>query len=365
MKFRNPQWTFNSAKRRTIFVALPAVILLIDYLLFPILFEYRPAKTADVTQLLTYQTQWLGTYKGHQVNLSIDDLAQPQFLHYLKEKSNGLVVSAFHDENEPLATGALLRAAMQKLQQLSPNDYRKLVDRLQKANGITPGEVITFPLDLPGDKYADFPLNFLFIVVFGSGNVEDDQLAQGIKSVFDAARQQSISNLILPCVGINAESKNRLNFNDFFKSVFAGLTTTDGPLNVYLSLYAQWPTYVLEDAVTGLNGSWETIPKESSGVTSLYRHDLRLTLLLLIVCIFVSSFFTRLTIINFVLITVGFAASATAVNKVLDFFAQDYPPLFRSALQILILLILALGFPFIVNLNLQKVFSNEEDGKHG
>jgi len=366
MKFPNPRWAFNSAWRRAIFVTLPALILLVDFVFFPILLEtYRPAETADITDLLAHKVQRLGNYKGHQVSLSIDDLSQPQFLNYLKEKRNGLVVSVFNDKTAPFAKGALLRAVMQKLKELSPHDYRKLVDRLQKTDGITPGEVISFPLNLPGDKYAEFPLDFLFILVFEYGHVKEDQLTTGIKSVFAAARQESMSNLILPCLGINSESRDSTKFDGFFKSVFAALSASDGPLNVYLSLYAQWPTFVLEEAVAGLNGSWGTIPTESSQTTSLYRHDLRLTLLFLIVCVFVSSFFARLTIINFLLITLGFAASGIAANKAIDFFAQGYPSTFRSVLQILVLLILALGFPFIVNLSLQKVFTNEGDGEHG
>jgi ABC-type sugar transport system permease subunit len=363
MKFPNLQWTFNSAWRRAIFVTLPALILLVDFVFFPVLLEtYSPAKTADITDLLFHKVQRLGNYKGHQVSLSLDDLSEPQFLNHLKEKRNGLVVSVFKDDSAPFARGALLRAVMQKLKELSPPDHRKLVDRLQKRDGITPGEVISFPLNLSGDKYAEFPLNFLFILAFEHGNVEEDQLTKGIKSVFAAARQEGMSNLILPCLGISSGSRN---FEEFFRSVFAALTAADGPVNVYLSLYAQWPTFVLEEAVAGLNGAWETITKESSETTKLYRRDLRLTLLFLIVCVFVSSFFARLTIINFLLISLGFAASGTAANKALDFFAQGYPSAFRSVLQILILMILALGFPFIVNLSLQKIFTNEGDGGHG
>ena len=367
MKFPSPQWTFNSARRRAIFVSLPALILLIDYLVFPVIFETYQGKTPNITELLTYQVQRLGTYKGHQVSLSMDDLSQPQFLNYIKEERNGLVISVFTDSDKtsPSASGALLRAVLQRLKELSPNDHRNLVDRLKKSDGLTPGAVISFPLNVPGDKYVDFPLNFLFILVFEYGTVEKDQLTQGIKSVLDAARQESMSNLILPCVGINSESRDSEKFNDFFSSFFAAVTATDRPLNVYLSLYAQWPTFVLEEAVAGLNGSWGTIPKESSKTTSLYRRDLRLTLLFLIVCLFVSSFFTRLTIVNFLLITLGFAASGTAVNKALDFFAQGYSATFRSVLQVLILLILAISFPFIVNLSLEKVFTNKEDGEHG
>ncbi len=367
MKFPNPRWTFNSAWRRAIVVTLPALILLVDYLFFPVLLEtYRPAKTAaDITNLLVHKIQRLGNYKGHQVSLSIDDLSQPEFLNHLKEQRNGLVISVFNDKTAPFAKGALLRAVMLKLKELSPHDYRKLVDRLQKADGITPGEVISFPLSLTGNKYAEFPLNFLFIVVFEYGNVEEDKLTKGIQSVFAAARQESMSNLILPCLGISSESGNSTKFDEFFRSVFAALSASDGPVNVYISLYAQWPTFVLEEGVAGLNRAWETISKDSPETTSLYRRDLRLTLLFMIVCVFVSSFFARLTIVNFLLITLGFAASGTAANKALHFFAQGYPSTFRSVLQILILMILALGFPFIVNLSLQNVFTNEGDGKDG
>jgi len=364
MKFPSPQWAANSALRRAIFVTIPALVLVVDYLFFPVILEtYRPVEAANITHLLTRQVEWLGTYKGHQVSLSLDDLSQPEFLSYLKEKKNALVVSVFHDEKAPFAMGALMRAVLEKLKEVSPSDHRKLIDRLQKSDGIKPGEVIPFPLDLPRDKYAQFPLSFLFILVFEHGNVDTDDLTKGIKSVLDAARQQSMSNVILPCVGVNSDSRDSAKFDEFFSSVFAAFTATDRPLNIYLSLYSEWPTFVLEEAVSGLNGSWQTLPKES--VTSLYRRDLRLTLLLLIVCVFVSSFFTRLTIANFLVITVGFAAAGTAANQALDFFAQGYPATFRSVLQILILLILALSFPFIVNLSLQKVFPNQGEGGHG
>lgn len=357
MEFPKPSPNLNSWKRRFLFVLVPVLILVIDYKFFPVVFEtYSEDKTADITYLLTNQSQSLGRYKGHQISVSLDDIRGPEFLNHLKEKANGLVVSVFSDEDD-FVSGPLLRAAMQQLQKLSSNDHRKIVDRLKRKGGLRAGEVIPFPLALPADKYKQFPVDVLLVVVFESGNVEEEELGLGIKSVLNLAQRQEVTNLVLPCLGVNWEAQPKMTFSEFFKIVFDNLSAGDRPLHLYLSLYRQWPSYLLEEAVAGLNGSWEAdIQKPASPGPSIYRRDLRLTLVFLALCIFVCSFFARLTVLNFLAIGLSFVGISLGGHGLIDLFAQGYPATFRFFLQIAILIVLAFGFPFIVTWDLKSIF---------
>jgi hypothetical protein len=356
MEFPTPTPNLNSWKRRLLFVLIPVLILIIDYKSFPVVFEtYSESKTADITYLLTNNNQSLGRFKGHQLSVSLDDIRGSQFLNYLKEKPNALVVSVYSDE-EDFVSGPLLRAALYQLQKLSPNDHRKIVDRLGRKGGLRTGEVIQFPLALTAEKYKEFPVDVLFVLVFPSGNLEEEDLGAGIKSVFDLAQQQKVTNLVLPCLGVNWEDQPKMSFSEFFKVVFANLSASNRPLHLYLSLYRQWPSYLLEQAIAGLNGSWEAdIQKPSPPGPSIYRRDFRLTLAFLTLCIFVCSFFARLTVVSFLAIGMTFIGISLAGNSLMDFIAQGYPAL-RIFLQIAILIVLAFGFPFIVTWDISRIF---------
>jgi hypothetical protein len=357
MNFPKPSPNLNSWKRRFLLVLIPVLILVADYKFFPVVFEtYSEDKTADITYLLTHQSQSLGRFKGHQISVSLDDIRGSQFLNYLKEKSNALVVSVFRDEEGAFEKGPLLRAAMQQLQKLSPNDHRKITDRLGKKGSIRAGEVMAFPLTLPVDKHKEFPVDVLMILVFESGNVGEDELGLGIKSVLDLAQQQKVTNLVLPCLGVNWEFQPKISFSDFFKVVFDKLSASDRPLHLYLSLYRQWPSYLLEDALAGLNGSWEADLQKPAAAPSLYRSDLRLTLVFLTLCIFVCSFFARLTVVNVLVIGLSFVGISLGTHQLIDLFAQGYPPKFRFFVQIAILVALAFGFPFIVTWDVKSIF---------
>ncbi len=354
--------TFNSSKRRGVFVVVPLLILLVDYSFFPVIWDtYRYPQNADITYLLTHQTQPLGSVRGHHIHLSMDDILDPKFLGYLKQPRNALVISVFTDAQAP-ASGALLRAVMQKLQKISPNDYRKLVDRLKQQRSLTPGDTISFSLALPTDKYHEFPVDYLFLLVCESGNLEKQDLDKGIKRVLDLAQKEKISSLVLPGVGINWEARNLSGkFDEFFGAFFTNLSATDRPLNIYLSLYTQWPSFVLEAAIASVNSSWDAGFQKPNETSTLYRGSFRLIMLFLCLCLFVSSFFATLTLANFFVISLSFVGSAIGSNKLVDFFTEGYPPSIKSVLKIIVLTVLAFGFPFIVGLSPQKIFKKDEN----
>jgi hypothetical protein len=186
--------------------------------------------------------------------------------------------------------------------------------------------------------------------------VEEQELGPGIKSVLNVAQQQGVTNLVLPCLGVNWEFQPKITFSDFFKVVFDSLSATDRPLHLYLSLYRQWPSYLLEDALAGLNGSWEADLQKPAAAPSLYRSDLRLTLVFLTLCIFVCSFFARLSVVNFLAIGLSFVGISLGAHQLIDRFAQGYSTTFRFFLQIASLMVLAFGFPFIVTWDVKSIF---------
>lgn len=354
---------FNSSIRRWLFVLIPAVILLLDFLVFPVILENRRTqKDANIVDLLVHQPQLLGTFKSHSVYVSLDDIRDLRYLNYLKQNGNALVISVFVDDDGSASGGALQRAVTSKLQSVSPADYRKFVDTMRQDRTFAPGVAVPFVLDIPTDKYHAFPIDQLLILGFESGHIEDEEIKKGMLEVLNLAERQNVSNLVLPCLGSNWESKDSASFDRvFFNAFFDNLPASKNPQAIYLSLYSQWPSFELEEATASLNGAWSGTFQKVDKFPALYRRDFRLILLFLVLCLLVCSFFVTLTVRNFLIVSLSFAGAALGSNQLIDFFAQGYPTTVRFVLEIIVLMALAMGFPFIINWNPQEIFKRKEN----
>ena len=355
----------NSSKRRVLVVLIPLLALAADYVFFPV-FRDAEEKGADISLLLSQQTQLLGTFLGHHVYASIDDIQNPGFLSQLNQKGNALVVSAFAsgDDKRPPSSGALLRSVQQKLQRVSPNDHRKLVDSLERKGGLAAGDVLPVRLSLPVAKHREFPIDVLLILFFDS-SVESEDLQKGMKTVLNLARTEKTSNLIIPCAGTSWESNHSLGFKEFFDAVFADLSAGDSPFGIYLSLYERWPSFVLEDAVASLNSSWHASFQQPNKISLIYRRDFRLTLIFLSLCLLVCSFYAPLTVKNTLIIVVSFVSIGLGSKQLLDFFVQGQSALAGFMLQLGVLAVLAFGFPVIINWSPKNIFKKETGEENG
>jgi hypothetical protein len=248
---------------------------------------------------------------------------------------------------------------LEKLMQISPNDGRRLRDLFDQIKGRSPGEILEFSLDVPEDQYYRFPIKHLFVLLIeqGDSGQSKDVISKGITGIIEKAERKNVSTLIIPCIGYNWANKNSIVFDDFFRPVFQSLTLASAPRQIYLSLYTNWPTFVLEQAVSSLNGIWKENFQASYGrIPVPYRANLRLILLLLSVCLLVCSFYAPLTFKNFLIIVSSFVGSAVGSNSLITFLTQGYDASFRIFVLAIVLIILAVGLPFFVHWNPKDIF---------
>src|SRR6267378_311852 len=120
--------------QRSCLIAIPAVLLICDFLWFPVTFSFHNLTTHVVaTSLLAERLALLGTYNGHTVYVSVDSMEQHNFLDYVKDSPNAIVISYFveAESSKPeLFKGALARALEAKLREISPELNRGYQEQL-------------------------------------------------------------------------------------------------------------------------------------------------------------------------------------------------------------------------------------------
>lgn len=165
---------------RVLFILLPILILGVDFLLHPLLFHTeRTTAAVSIMSLLMEQPQLLGTYKAHRIHASIDDLGDARPLAYLTRHKNALVISAFVSEGE-VAVAALGNGVLQKLKIVSPQDRQNILDSMGRKTSLGPGDVMKFEFRVPEEKYGEFPIDYLYMVLFQQDRAVDiDTLKRG------------------------------------------------------------------------------------------------------------------------------------------------------------------------------------------
>lgn len=213
-------------------------------------------RSVPLTELLSRRFLSLGTLKSYRLNASIDDIASDHYLKHLKEGRNGLVISAYEGSTRhgirSRWAGELLSAVLTQLRQLSPNDYKNVSSRFNHDEDLDAGTVLPFQLTIPTATRRQFPVDDLMVAIFDRVNSRNEDFSW-VETVFELAAKQNTSSLIVPCLGRNWRDRNTIAFQDFFASLIARMPTGRPHADVYFSLYSQWPTFEIEDAVKSLN----------------------------------------------------------------------------------------------------------------
>jgi hypothetical protein len=223
------------------------------------------AKSPDfaLTELLARRTVPLGMHRSRPFYVSLDDITTHRYPASIGRGRNALVISVYEEEGapvqpiHPMRSSALVRAVLAELRTTSPSDYREVSGQLGPGAKLEPGRVLPLHLNVPPEKRHQFPMDDLLAVIFekgSSGNLED---FGWVERIFKIAEQRHASNLIVPCLGRNLRDRHSIEFGDFFSAVLRRVPSGKQPANVYFSLYAQWPTFELQDAVAGLNRAWK------------------------------------------------------------------------------------------------------------
>jgi hypothetical protein len=346
---------------RVIAGIVPIAALAVDLLLFPRLIEYRSGDVVDVAELIQGRVQRLATLKGHDILVSMDDLASRNAWTNVTGSRNALVVSAFrYEDSEGLYAAALLQAFLARVEQESTDSKRRIFDALERAQAMQPGTVVSIDLHLPPGARQALPLDRLYVVVISHGQSRHQtgpqgDIARGLTDAFLRATDDRIEELALPCIGYNWRDKNSISFSDFFTAVFDAIPAGRWPPRIRLSLYSRWPTFVLDDAVASLDVlRRRTAPRESVPVPA--RLDLRLALLTLSLCLIASSRHATMSPKNALIVSGAFLASTTGLWKTIDFLTPGYNPLFLMSLKAATAIGASLLLPTAVAWNPKQVF---------
>jgi hypothetical protein len=195
----------------------------------------------------------------------------------------------------------------------------------------------------------------LYVLILTQGEAAAPQdLSKALRRTFAIAAADGVSSLVVPCIGTNWEYNHSLSFDVFFGAFFEALPSGSVPRDVWLSLYAEWPTFHLEAAMASLNAHWEALFQAPQ--TVFYHRDSRLALVFLSLCLFVCSGQAPPTAKNVLIIATSFVASATAANSTVASLAQTYGETVAMVAQIAALAFLAVLFPLIVHWNPKDLF---------
>jgi hypothetical protein len=170
--------------------------------------------------------------------------------------------------------------------------------------------------------------------------------------------------VLVPCLATNwmkPELKDAIPFSFFFNAFLDALPQAPRPTNVYLSLYSQWPSTVLEDATLALNSAWGQRTTKFYDICPFYRRDFRLTMLFLELCLIVCAFRIDLTLKSFLISSVAFVGLSLGNDKWVQFFVPQDRPNLQLVLQLAILSVLSIGFPVVVRWNPKDLFGKREE----
>jgi hypothetical protein len=215
----------------------------------PLAAKPRRVKLVDV---VAGKTVLLGSHDSRNYYVSVDDIGQiPCFASALTTR-NALVISAYVDSRNG---SALQRAVLSKLRTISPDDYQKLAAAFADEKRMQPDGVFSVALAIPKAKRSSFPADNLIVAVFEKGSHYDG--FNWVDPVFEIAAGMGADRLIVPCLGRNWRDKRTVDFGEFFAAFLKDIPAGPRPGSIHFSLYGQWPTFELGDAVGSLNVEWQ------------------------------------------------------------------------------------------------------------
>lgn len=356
-KGRLARWSKNGR----LLVLVPILALIADLIAFPVLVDRNTDfPSVRIDELLSRQKVVVGTLRGHEVFASLDDVASQLFLMHEPGSRNGLVVSLFRSQGK-LVYGSVARTLVERLEKASPAEARSLKAALEAMRGAPVGGAAVHKVNLTEAEYRQFPLAHIHFVVLEYGSKDQPKhLLAGLDAVMKNASRSNTSLLLVPCIGHNWRERSSIEFPTCMEPIIKALGAESQPERVHVSLYNEWPTYVLEEAVGALNKTWGGHVDASFGRFPLpFRGDFRVTLIALALCLWMCSRITALSVRNAAIVAAWFIGLSAGMGAVLDFVTTGYDPALRFALRCGVLVVLALGVRAFVHLSPGVVLPKE------
>jgi hypothetical protein len=270
-------------RHESFYAVVPLLILLFDFLQAPLFWEHRYlAENLRIDDLLYHSAVDLGTVHGHRLHVLIGAFDDLRFLDHVRRGRSALVISLYRGLTwGQVGAGTSARGVLDLLARHSPTDHDRFLRQIAETRGYAPGSVLAYSLDRPVSLGGPARIEDVLAVRIDIGERGTPYaLQQGMAEVFRRAESSSIRSLVIPCLGISWKHDTAPSFDEYFSTLFQALQSTQEPQDLYVFFYRDWPTFVLESAVSSFNSRWSSQQAVQQGLGSrIHRLDFRLALL--------------------------------------------------------------------------------------
>jgi hypothetical protein len=354
-----------------VLILVPLGFLVVDYIRMPVLFNgcTQVDGKASLVELSNLQLIQLGRYRGHMLHFSLDSSGDGRYFAYVQGSPNALVLAIDHQNRSQAIWGGLTRNVLeQKLDPLSPDDAKALRGIISGAEPAT-GFVRALTLHLPPNARSAFPVDFLYVVAIRArgalGGADRQQqldiLKHGLNEVMAQAGRDKIANLIIPNIGVDPNDPQTLPIADMDRLVLASAAQFGPPRDLYVSIYHGWSARDQAVAIGAITSAWDEACRALQSDPYLVNEILRLVVAALFVCLLVSSRYVAISLKNWLIISASFVGLGFGALTTEDLFVKAWQPASRCVAHLLLLLILAVLFPFLPKMNPQNVFDPKGD----
>ena len=360
------------AARWRLWVFVPLIVLATDFAVFPFVYHTRfHSQAPQIEGLIEQSPVYLGRYKGHEIFVSFDDLSQDNALQALPhdvEHGLGLVIGHYLvHQGVASQTGATGRSVRNLLKRRSPRLAERFQNFLEETANFSPGTALTFSVH-EGQEGAcqECEIQSVFVILVQPIDAQEtvqEELAEGFQQAFASADQLQLGSLLVTTIALDPRYDRSILPEDFFKALFGSIQQGNYPQQVYLGFYKRWPNDFVEKITTALNRVWHEEAVGDGGFSEgLYRFDFRLSMVLLSLCLFVCSTKTSLSLKNTLIISIAYLGIVLGGFPILKPFVSGLDPGIELVAMVVVQLILAVGFPYIVRWDPKGLFSRNVGG---
>lgn len=262
----------------SVLFAIPLVALALDCVNLPLFVNRCTARQfPGMRPLVDRRFQPLGSLSGRQVYVALDSVLDSDFLGYLEGSPNAVVIDIDHENPRAPIWGGLTRSVLIKVSDASSDEAQQFLglgcgalrqgsltvdgqQLLRAVCGAEPalGGVVEVELHNHSSGSKGFPVDRLYVIGIKSQRSAGEQRSsqeyarRAFHDVMTRAAHAKITNLVVPCVGVDPGDPATMRFDEYFPLVLGALANSTKPRNIYLSLYQGWPDSYRGEALTSV-----------------------------------------------------------------------------------------------------------------
>ncbi len=313
-------------------VFLPLLFLANDLRLFPFVFHtYRSENKVIWQQLADSRRVHLGRYNGHGVFIVLDDISNTESFNFMSPGKTAIVVSHFlGGDGVSSRTGSVSREIKKRLDRHSSSQATAFMEFLRKTPPFVEGDILEFQVKAESELQNDFLISHIFILLFNEDGTQAENIKSiktGFKKIFDSASQKKIKNLIIPALTVDPRHPDNLQLGSFYSAVSDVTPVGIYPKQIYVTLYSELSTRFIANAIDSGRPEWNKRLTGKIGISvRLFNSEFRMVMILLSLCLFISTFITKFSFRNALIISISFIAFATGATAAVNSLFSQYRP---------------------------------------